>query len=93
MSKRELQKAGVLARVKAGELQLTKAAEVMRISYRHAKRMWRRYERSGAAALKHGNAGRKSNRARPATVDVAISNSFGFGGHNATLVIRRPDPN
>ncbi len=29
------------------------------------------------------------NRARPARVDVAISNSFGFGGHNVTLVIRR----
>lgn len=29
------------------------------------------------------------NRARPARVDVAISNSFGFGGHNATLVIGR----
>jgi 3-oxoacyl-[acyl-carrier-protein] synthase II len=32
------------------------------------------------------------NRARPSTVDVAISNSFGFGGHNATLAFRRPEP-
>jgi 3-oxoacyl-[acyl-carrier-protein] synthase II len=33
------------------------------------------------------------NRARQARVDVAISNSFGFGGHNATLVITRPGLN
>jgi 3-oxoacyl-[acyl-carrier-protein] synthase II len=33
------------------------------------------------------------NKARKADVEYAISNSFGFGGHNATLVLRRPDPN
>lgn len=29
------------------------------------------------------------NEARPAKVDVTLSNSFGFGGHNSSLVFRR----
>jgi 3-oxoacyl-[acyl-carrier-protein] synthase II len=29
------------------------------------------------------------NDARPATVDTAVSNSFGFGGHNACVVFRK----
>ena len=29
------------------------------------------------------------NEARKADVNVAINNSFGFGGHNACVVIRR----
>jgi 3-oxoacyl-[acyl-carrier-protein] synthase II len=33
------------------------------------------------------------NQARKAEAEYAISNSFGFGGHNATLVIRRPELN
>jgi hypothetical protein len=51
--------------VKAGELRLKDAAVVMKVSYRQAKRLWKRYRAGGAAALKHGAAGRTSNRARP----------------------------
>jgi 3-oxoacyl-[acyl-carrier-protein] synthase II len=29
------------------------------------------------------------NEARRKTVDVALSNSFGFGGQNITLILRR----
>jgi 3-oxoacyl-[acyl-carrier-protein] synthase II len=31
------------------------------------------------------------NEARPASFEYALSNGFGFGGHNATLVLRRWD--
>ena len=31
------------------------------------------------------------NEAREVEVEIGMSNSFGFGGHNATLVFRRYD--
>jgi transposase len=63
MSTRELKRAGVLARVAAGTLKLGSAATVMEVSYRQAKRLYRRYRAEGAKGLKHRSAGRPSNRA------------------------------
>ena len=62
MSTRELKRAGVLARVKAATLSLRSAATLMDVSYRQAKRLYRRYRQHGAAGLKHRGAGRASNR-------------------------------
>ena len=63
MSKRELGRVEVLARVKSGQLRVVDAAALLRLSYRQTKRLWKRYRRQGAAGLKHGSAGRRSNRA------------------------------
>jgi transposase len=63
MSGRELGRVEVLARVRSRQLRVLDAATLMRLSYRQAKRLWKRYREGGAAALKHGNAGRPSNRA------------------------------
>jgi hypothetical protein len=63
MSKRELGRVEVLARVKSRELRLVDGAVLMRLSYRQAKRLWKRYQEEGAPGLKHRSAGRRSNRA------------------------------
>lgn len=43
----ELRRAGVLARVAAATLTLGAAAELMAVSYRQAKRLYRRYRTQG----------------------------------------------
>jgi transposase len=63
MSTTELRRAGVWARVAARSLKLGSAAALMEVSYRQAKRLYRRYRIAGGTGLKHGSAGRPSNRA------------------------------
>jgi len=63
MSQRELGRVEVLARVKRRELRVVDAAVLMRVGYRQARRLWKRYREEGAAGLKHRSAGRRSNRA------------------------------
>ena len=63
MSKRELRRVEVLARVRSKQLRVVDASRLLRVSYRQAKRLWKRYRDEGAAGLQHRSAGRNSNRA------------------------------
>src|SRR5260370_27151541 len=63
MSRGELGRVEVLARVRSKQLRVVDAAVLLRLSYRQAKRLWKRYREEGAAGLKHRSAGRRSNRA------------------------------
>lgn len=45
-------------------LKLTDAVVMLATSYRQAKRLWRQYRKQGPDGLKHGNAGRRSNRSK-----------------------------
>ena len=64
LSAREVDRAGVLRRVKEGKLKLSSAAGLLEVSYRQAKRMWKRYRAEGVSGLKHRGAGRRSNHAK-----------------------------
>lgn len=64
LSAREVERAGVLRRVKDGKLKLVSAAQLLGISTRQAKRLWKRYQEQGIEGLKHRAAGTRSNRAK-----------------------------
>lgn len=84
MSTRERRRMGLMTRVAEGLLKLRVAAEMMRVSYRQAKRIRRRYLQEGDAGLVHRGRGRCSNRTRPAAerkraVALYDSKYQGFG--------------
>ena len=65
MSTMERKRMALMTRVAEGLLKLREAAEMMRVSYRQARRIRRRYQQDGDAGLVHQGRGRKSNRRRP----------------------------
>ncbi len=67
MSTRELRRVEVFGQAASGSLRLVDAAEILQLSYRQTKRLWRRYRQEGASSLQHRSAGRPSQRAKPAT--------------------------
>ena len=62
MSVGERRRLEVFGRVERGELCLAEAGELLGLSYRQTKRVWRRFREEGDAGLVHRSRGRASNR-------------------------------
>ena len=91
MSEKEVRKAGILARVKADDFTQVEAAEMLGLSYRQTKRLYRRYFELGADGLVHGNAGKRSNHSKAAKVRQRVSDlvTKHYGGASVSASVRR----
>ena len=73
MSVKERRRLAVLSRVEQGQITLGEASEQMPISYRQARRVWKRYRELGDAGLVHRLRGRAGNRGKaPARRERAV---------------------
>ena len=84
MKQREQARIKVLNTVLEYHLPIAQAAEIMGVSERHAKRLLAAYRRDGAAALAHGNRGRRPHNAVPEDAAAAVVRlaSNGYAGAN-----------
>src|SRR3977135_3702242 len=74
MSKRELNRIDILARLDGGRLTTAAAADLMRITLRQTHRLLKRYRDGGASAIANRRRGRPSNNRLPDVVrDHAIA--------------------
>ena len=65
MSTKEATRGAVLAQVAAGKVTLRQAAHQLEVGYRQVRRLFQRYTTHGRRGMRHGNVGRRSNRAWP----------------------------
>lgn len=65
MSRKERDRLAAMVQVKQGKLSLANASAVLAVSYRQAKRIWRRYQKQGHAGLVHRLRGRPGSRRKP----------------------------
>lgn len=87
LSAKEKRRLEVFQRVKRKEISLHKAAELLRVSYRQAKRSYARYVRQRASGLGHRLRGRGSNRRKEAAERSAIMQRYRerYGDFGPTL--------
>ena len=86
LNQQEQARIQVLNSVLEYQLPIAQAAEIMGVSERHTKRLLAAYRKDGAAALAHGNRGRRPHNAVPAAAAAAVVKlaSNGYAGTNHT---------
>lgn len=72
MSQKERKRLVVLEQLKLKRLTLVKAAEVIGVCYRQAKRIWQRYRQRGDEALVHRSRGRAGPRRKPGKLRAQV---------------------
>lgn len=84
MSSGERDRLRLMGMVKVGKMRLRKAAELLAVSYRQGKRIYRRYREEGDKGLVHRARGRPSNRSKAAGFKAEVIERYrgryeGFG--------------
>jgi len=72
MNQKEQARLEILNRVLEGRLRASEAARILGVSERHTWRMLAAYRREGAAAVAHGNRGRRPANATPVDVSQLV---------------------
>jgi len=72
MNQKERLRLVVMSRVKEKQMTIREASEMMGISYRQGRRIYRRYIKEGDKGLIHQNQGRPSNRSKTSRVKEIV---------------------
>ena len=68
MSQRERSRLVIMTRVREKSITIREASEMVGVSYRHCRRIYKRYREEGDRGLIHRNRGQPSNRGQPCEV-------------------------
>jgi hypothetical protein len=84
MGQKEMVRAKVMEMVKQGQKKLVDASVILKVSYRQAKRIFKRYLKKGDKGLIHGNYGKPSHNRIDPKIRESILNKYedkyeGFG--------------
>ncbi len=76
MSQKERKRLTVMKEIQERRLRVVEASEVLGVSYRQAKRIWKRYQLGGDSGLVHMSRGKPGKRAKPAELKARILSRY-----------------